>query len=128
MPDLDDVILPETFEEIMNQQQEQPQATTSISIPPSRSGKGEKQIQNLTEIAIGSTAVHFRPTAQVRPIQPRIISMKRRLKRQKFLEENAQKIASEDTLITTGVYSIEFCPKETHRKSNPTTPNSKRIG
>ena len=52
--------------------------------------KVEKQIQNLTEITITPTATHFRPTVQVRPLQPRIISMNKRLERQKFLEEHAQ--------------------------------------
>ena len=41
--------------------------------------KGEKQIQNLTEITIAPTATHFRPTAQIRTLQPRMISMNKRL-------------------------------------------------
>ena len=41
--------------------------------------KGEKQIQNLTEITIAPSATHLRPTAKVRPLQPRITSMNKQL-------------------------------------------------
>ena len=51
----------------------------------------EKQIQNLTEITTAPSATHLRPTAKVRLLQPRITSMNKRLERQKFLEEHAQK-------------------------------------
>ena len=54
--------------------------------------------------------------------------MNKRLERQKFLEEHTQKVASEDTRITTGDYNIGFSPKETHIKSSRKNPNSKRIG
>ena len=64
MPDLDDLILPDTFEELMGQQQEQPQqqpvqATGSApgkSVQNLYTGRGEKKI-DMTEVRNAPTEI-----------------------------------------------------------------------
>ena len=93
MPDLDDFILPDTFEELMGQQQEPPeqqpvQTTPGKSMQNINTGRGGKI--DMTEVAIAPTATHLKPTATICPIQPRILSMSQRLERQKFNEERTR--------------------------------------
>ena len=94
MPDIDDFILPDTFEELMGQQQEpleqQPvQTIPGKSMQNINTGRGEKKL-DLTEVTIAPTATHLKPTATICPIQPRILSMSQRLERQKFNEERTR--------------------------------------
>ena len=74
MSDLDDFILPDTFEELMGHQKEQPQqqplqATPGKSMQNLNTGRGEKKI-DMTEVTIAPTATHLKPTPKVCPIQP----------------------------------------------------------
>ena len=94
MPDLDDFIVPDTLEELMGHQQEQPQhnqykpdqeKVCKTSVP----GEERKKI-DMTEVKIAPTATHLKPTAKVCPIQPRILTMSQRLERQKFNEERTR--------------------------------------
>ena len=79
MPDIDDFILPDTFEELMGQQQEPPERQPVQTIPGKsmqiiNTGRGEKKL-DLTEVTIAPTATHLKPTATICPIEPRILSM-----------------------------------------------------
>ena len=82
MPDLDDFILPDTFEELMGEQpQQQPvQATPGKSMQNLNTGRGEKKI-DMTEVTIAPTAIHLKPTAKECPIQPRILTTSQRIER-----------------------------------------------
>ena len=63
MPDLDDFILPNTFEELMGHQQEQPQQQP-VQVRPGKSmqnlntGRGEKKF-DMTEVTLAPTATHL---------------------------------------------------------------------
>ena len=126
--DLEEFILPDTFEELMGEQPQQHpvQAKGSapgISVQNLYTGRGEKKIDNLnmTELTIAPTETHLRPIAKVCPIQTRILTMNQRLERQKFSEEKQEADNSEGTPISTGAYGTESYPKEIYIKCNHIT-------
>ena len=108
MPDLEDLILPDTSEELMGQQQEQPQqqpvqatGSTGKSVQNLYDGRGEKKI-DMTEVTIAPTETYLKLTAKVCPIQPRILTFNQRLERQSLARRKQEVDNSEDTPILTG--------------------------
>ena len=132
MPDLEDFLLPDTFEELRGvQQQTQPTATTSApgeNIENLYNGRGKKENENLkidtlTEVRVIRTETRLKPAAKTSPIQPRVMRMNQRLGRQSLQTTRHRTQNLEGTLTMNGKYIIVRCQKGISERYNLTIGN-----